>query len=281
MVVFGLNKSGQEVLNSPKKERNRLETPMSFAPNLSSTRLAEQYLEQLLIGDRQATRELIQQALSAGVEPYALLSELIWPTMETIQQMYKEDRITQIQLNLATRLNRSVCDQLAGRLPMQPKNGRKVLIFCGDAEPEELGGQIAADLFESAGYTVRFGGGGVPNDEILNMIGEFRPDLLVMFATLASGVPQVRKLIDYLREVNSCPNMQIMCAGGIYKRAEGLADEIGADLYAPDAPEAVRVAQTQPTRRHSLDQQTVGRMRRIRKAAIRRGEIDPIQAEAA
>ena len=29
-----------------------------------------------------------------------------------------------------------------------------------------------------------------------------------MFGTLPSGVPAVRKLIDYLREVGSCPSMQ-------------------------------------------------------------------------
>ncbi len=93
-----------------------------------------------------------------------------------------------------------------------------------------------------------------------------------MFATLASGVPAVRQLIDYLREVNSCPEMQVMCCGGIYKRAEGLAEEIGADLYAADANEAVRVAAESPERRATVDQQTVGRTRRVRKAAARRGE---------
>ena len=154
-----------------------------------------------------------------------------------------------------------------------------MLIFCGDAEPEELGGQITADLFESAGYTVRFAGGGVANDEILKLVGDFRPDLLVLFATLPSGVPGVRKLIDYLREVNSCPDMQTMCCGGIYKRAEGLAEEIGADLYAADAAQAVQVAASQQERRADLDQQTVGRARRIKKAAIRRSVRE--EAEAA
>jgi len=64
--------------------------------------------------------------------------------------------------------------------------------------------------------------------------------------------------------------MQIMCCGGIYKRAEGLAEEIGADLYAPDAAEAVKIANANPDRKATVDQQTVGRMRRIRKAAARR-----------
>ena len=86
----------------------------------------------------------------------------------------------------------------------------------------------------------------MPEDEVLKLIGDVRPDLLVMFGTLPSGVPAVRKLIDYLREVNSCPDMQVMCCGGIYKRAEGLAEEIGADLYAPDAADAVAHRQRPP-----------------------------------
>ena len=254
---------------------------MSLLPALSTTRLADRYLELLLTGDRQAVKAAIDEALITGVQPASLLAELIWPTMERMQALYKEDRITQMQLNLGTRLNRQITDQVAAKLPVGELNDRKVLIFCGDAEPEELGGQITADLFESAGYTVRFGGGGVANDEILKLIGDYRPDLLVMFATLPSGVPNVRKLIDYLRDVNSCPDMQVMCCGGIYKRAEGLSEEIGADLYASDGMAAVQIAEQQRETRANLDQQTVGRMRRIKKAAIRRAERDDSISEAA
>jgi methanogenic corrinoid protein MtbC1 len=235
-------------------------------------KFAQDYLDILLSGDRAACRTFLDTALANGNSPAELITQLVWPTMETVQALYKDDRITISALNLATRLNRSITDSLTTRLQRNDPNGKKVLIFCGDDEPEELGGQICADLFEADGWTVRFAGGGVPDDEVLNMIGEFRPDVLLMFATLPSGVPAVRKLIDYLREVNSCPNMQVMCCGGIYKRAEGLSEEIGADLYAPDGQAAVEVANANPTKRATLEQQTVGRMRRIRKAAARRGE---------
>lgn len=113
-------------------------------------------------------------------------------------------------------------------------------------------------------------GGGAPGDEVLTRIGDVRPDLLVRFGTLPGGVPAVRKLIDPLRKVNSGPEMQIMCGGGIYKRAGGLAEKIGADLYAPVAADVVRVAGGQPTRKATADQQAVGRTGRTRKAAARR-----------
>jgi MerR family transcriptional regulator, light-induced transcriptional regulator len=242
----------------------------STSTNQAFAALSQTYLETLLAGDRVACRKIIDHAIASSTLPYELLTKLVWPTMELLQQLYRDDRIAVASLNLATRLNRMMTDQLCAQLPRAEAKDKKVLIFCGDDEPEELGGQICADLFESDGWTVRFAGGGVPDDEVLKLIGEFRPDLLLMFGTLPAGVPAVRKLIDYLREVGSCPNMQVMCCGGIYKRAEGLSEEIGADLYAPDAAEAVEVANTQADRKATVDQQTVGRTRRIRKAQARK-----------
>jgi methanogenic corrinoid protein MtbC1 len=261
--VVKMGKTAFELRICPRSE-------MSMSAITSVTSKA--YLEALLNGNRVESRKIVTDSIEAAIDPYTLLTELVYPTMELIQDLYRDDRISISSLNLATRLNRTMTDQLCAQLVRKASNGKKVLIFCGDDEPEELGGQICSDLFECEGWNVRFAGGGVPQDEVLKLIGEVRPDLLVMFGTLPSGVPLVRQLIDYLREINSCPEMQIMCCGGIYKRAEGLADEIGADLYAADAAAAVKVAAESPQRRATVDQQTVGRTRRIRKAAARKAQ---------
>jgi methanogenic corrinoid protein MtbC1 len=250
---------------------------VTLTENTVGQSLLAAYLEPLLAGERAACRQIIDRALSDGCTAAQLLTDLIWPAMERIQTLYREDQITQSSLNLATRLNRTLTDQLAARLDHKSSNGRSTLVFCGHAEPEELGGQIAADLFEADGWSVRFAGGGVPEDEVLKLIGDLRPDLIILFATLPSAMPAVRRLIDYLRQVNSCPQMQILCCGGIYKRAEGLAEEIGADLYAPDAASALVVATENPTRRATVDQQTVGRTRRIRKAAARKAGVTEVK----
>lgn len=240
----------------------------------ASAVLVQPYMDALLEGDRMTARRIVEGALNqGGIPAELLLTDLVYVAMEKIRAAYKDDEITITQLNLATRLNRYYADVVGSKLEQAPLNGKRVLVFCGADEPEELGGQITADLFQAAGWEVKFAGGGVPEDEVLKLIGEERPDLLVMYATLATGVPGVRKLIDYLREVNSNPEMQIMCCGGIYKRAEGLAEEIGADLYAPDAASAVEVAVRQSGRRATVEQQTVGRSRRLRKAAIRKAPV--------
>src|SRR5688572_15090902 len=132
---------------APERKRPMLSASNTAVP----TALAQTYVEPLLAGDRNAARQTIDGALAQGFEPIDLLNGLIWPTMELLQSLYREDRITISSLNLATRLNRSITDQLTVHLTRATNNGKNVLIFCGDDEPEELGGQITADLFESAG----------------------------------------------------------------------------------------------------------------------------------
>ena len=119
----------------------------------ASNLLSQQYIEPLLAGNRSACRQLIDTALAKGIASYDLLTKLVWPTMELIQTLYREDRIPLATLNLATRLNRTLCDQLAGGLPRAEANGKKVTIFCGNDEPEELGGQpgVLTDLREIVG----------------------------------------------------------------------------------------------------------------------------------
>ena len=240
------------------------------AIHLGNTPLFQHYVQTLLAGDRPKCRELIEKAAECGVAPRQLLLELCWPATEAIRVLYKEHKISLAAHHMATRLNRATVDRICGSLPMSEPNGRKVLVLCCDNEPEELGGQITADLFEAEGFEVKFLGGSIPNDETLHILGVWRPDLLCLFSTMPKDMPLMRQLIDYLRDVGSVPGLQVMCCGGIYARAEGLAEEIGADLFAADAADAVRVAMDNPHQRATPDQQTVGRSRRVRKAAAKK-----------
>ena len=102
--------------------------------------------------------------------------------------------------------------------------------------------QAACDLLEAAGYEVYFTGGGVANDEIVNQVGEMDTDILVVFGAVPGTVPQTRLLIDHLHAIGVCPKVQVVVGGGVFNRADGLAEEIGADGYRATAPEAVELA---------------------------------------
>ena len=90
---------------------------------------------------------------------------------------------------------------------------------------------------------------------------EQRPDVLLMFSSAASDAPNIRRLIDTIREVGACPNTQIAVGGGVFNRAEGLAEEIGADIWSDTPAGMITCMNTQPERRATAEQRTVGQSR--------------------
>lgn len=233
----------------------------------------ERYLEALLTGDRRQCRAIIEDILhrnSASIP--GVYCDIIWPIMMEVEKLYRADKITSAQEHMATRINRTIVDQLQNKLPRQQQTDRKAAICSSLRETSELGGQMVADMFESAGWDVRFLGGGLTNDDILSYINEFSPEVLVIYGTQPSETPEIRSIIDRIREVNACPNMKIMLSGGIFGRAEGLWEEIGADLYAENAVDAVQVAsdgnqKIQPVR-------TINQRKRKQMAASARKSAD-------
>ena len=141
---------------------------------MRNDRLLERFLDPLLEGRRQECRQVFVEAIEAGVEPDKLYRSMIWPAMEHVARLYRADQINAAQEHMATRINRLVADQLQAFLQRNAPNGKRILIACADGEPEELGAQMCADLFESDGWVVHFLGGGVPH-AVLPLVPRSRP----------------------------------------------------------------------------------------------------------
>ena len=237
--------------------------------------LLTEYLDPLLRGRRQDCRELIQSALSQGIQPRRLYHELLWPAQLHVETMYREDRINLAAEHMATRINRTVADHLQSRLDRLPPRGKRILITCAADEKEEFEAQMCADLFEADGWDVYFLGGGVPRDEITSLVGQLQPDILFLFGSKPTDAPAVRDLIDQVRLINAAPDMNIMVTGGVFNRAPGLWREAKADLFAPTVNDALVLA-TQAKAR-TPDVRVVGAPKKRRR---RRRPPLLVQAEA-
>lgn len=237
---------------------------------MSQDILIERFFETLIGGHRAAAREIVYETLRSGVAPQRVITDLFWPTYETVERLYRSDQLTRLSHQLSTRLLRVLLDQHSVLLKPVAGGvgaGRSILAFCGPRDSDELGAQMAVDLLEQQGFDIAFAGGNVPNDEILQHVNENHPDVFMMFCGGANDLPNIRQLIDSLHEIGACPDLQIVLGGGIFNRAEGLAEEMGADLWANSPLELVELMIEEPTRRAAADQRTVGRRRRARREA--------------
>jgi methanogenic corrinoid protein MtbC1 len=201
--------------------------------------IVETMLPSLLAGDRAAVRALVSRALASGVVAEDFTEQVAWPIHEALHKLHRHDQIERISFNYATRLLRQVVDQVQLAYERRERNGRTVTLFCGSGENEDLGGQMAADMLEAAGFAVHFAGGGIASDEILEETSRRHPDFLVLFASSASDAPGIRAIIDRVREVNAHPDMEIAVGGGVFNRADGLAEAVGATRFARTPRELV------------------------------------------
>ncbi|MDG2095050.1 MAG: cobalamin B12-binding domain-containing protein [Phycisphaerales bacterium] len=223
--------------------------------------MKERLFPMLVTGDRVGSRAIVSEALDAGVSAENLTQECYWPLLDMINTLYRQDKMASLAHHYSTRLLRSLVDQAQANYKQQSSRGRNIMLFCGETEVDDLAAQMVADLAEADGYTVNFGGGGVSWDEIMNEVNTRTPDVLLLFSSAAVDAPNIRILIDSIRDIGACPGMQIAVGGGVFNRAEGLAQEIGADLWATTPRELIASLGTNPEQRATPEQRTVGRRR--------------------
>jgi methanogenic corrinoid protein MtbC1 len=227
----------------------------------------QRFFEILIRGDRPAAGRFVEEQRAAHADAASLIGGLFWPVYELSDRLYREDQLSMLSYRIATRLLRVLLDRLeleagpAGEAIEPGEAPRSVLAVCGPTDPDELGAQMAVDLLEAAGHSVVFAGGGVPFDEIRTRVQETQPDVLLLFSSAPGDLPQIRQTIDMLHEIGACPETQIVVGGGVFNRAEGLAEEIGADLWAEEPIELVDMICHESDHRAAEDQRTVGRAR--------------------
>lgn len=228
--------------------------------------ILEEYLSALLEGDRSRCRSIIEKVLQKGTPTNTVYADIIWPTMVEIERLSREELISPAAEHLSTRINRNIVDQLQNKLPRKPIKNKKIIVCCAKEELQELGAQITADLFESDGWEVKFLGGGLTNDDILAYVNKYAPDILLIYGTTPKQAPSVRQLIDTIKAVNAWPHIRIMVSGGLFNRADGLWEEIGADMFAETAVEALNVAASE--RKAEPEQQTFNRRKRKHRRVL-------------
>lgn len=221
-----------------------------FIENLFST---------LISGERNASRRLVDAAFDHGIDAGTLAREVFWPTLNNITTLYRQDSITRLAQQYATRSLSTMISQVQPHYEIAESRNRTICMFCGPDELDDLAARLTADLLEADGYTVFFGGGNIAHDDILAEVHERKPDVLLMFSAGGADAPGLRQLIDHVRGINALPDMQIVVGGGIFNRAPGLAEEIGADLWATGPEELLEQLHQHPDARADLEERTVGR----------------------
>lgn len=231
--------------------------------------LLTRYLQPLLAGRRAECFDLIAEAINRGHEAEQVAYDVVWPAMAQVERLFRDDRIDLAIDNMACHINRTVAGQLQPHLAKREATGRRVVITAPDERRAEVGAQMLADLCQADGWDVYLISSSVPHDELLKLVGELRPEALLIYGTQPQEVPNVRRLVELVREIGVCPTMNIVAAGGVFDRVDGLWQEVGADACVPWPRDAVKMISELPPRQPGPRRLgIVKKRRRRRKVAV-------------
>jgi 5-methyltetrahydrofolate--homocysteine methyltransferase len=169
-------------------------------------------------------------------DPLSIIEEHLRPAMERIGELYDKGKIFLPQLILAAQTVKPVFDKLTSMLPSDSQ-GETFVIATVKGDVHDIGKNIVASVIRSSGYRVVDLGKDVDTSKIVEAVERERPVALGLSAMMTTTVSRIKEVVEKLKE----KNLKIPVIAGGASLNEKLAKELGADYYAKNASEAVKI----------------------------------------
>jgi methanogenic corrinoid protein MtbC1 len=96
-------------------------------------------------------------------------------------------------------------------LGQAPRRGESVIVASVQGEGHVLGLRMAADVFDGAGFKVRFLGADVPEESLLALVAEHQPAIVALGVTLPASAPWLIRSLRELRDRG--PDLRLIVGG--------------------------------------------------------------------
>ncbi len=184
------------------------------------------------------TRKALENHAAEDILNHALI-----PAMEMVGDEYEHGEKFIPEMLLAAEAMSAALELLKPLLARsETKKAGKVVMGTVEGDVHDIGQRMVCIMLEGAGFEVHSLGADVPTPDFVNAVKTTSPDILGMSALLTTTAPRMKSVIEALRKEGLRDKVKIMVGGAILNQR--LADEYGADGYAPDAASATRLART-------------------------------------
>ncbi len=194
--------------------------------------------EALFRGDILKVREITQRALLEKIEPKEILEQGLIKGMKVIGIKFKDNEIFLPEVLLASRAMYGGMELLQPKLIKDGvKAVGKVIIGTAKGDLHDIGKNLVAMMLRGGGFEVIDLGIDVPPEKFLKASQEHQPDIVGISALLTTTMIGMRDVITILKKASLRSKIKVMVGGAPV--TQEFADEIGADVYAPNAATAV------------------------------------------
>ena len=191
------------------------------------------------VSDVEEIKETVDRTLKSGVDPLEILNTLN-QALDEVGRRYEKGEYFLSELIMAGVLSTEVTNLLEPHLIRSRRRSLgKVVIGTVRGDIHDIGKNILVMMLRSAGFDVVDLGVDVPAENFANAIEEKQANILGLSALLTSSMDEMKKVIETVEKRGLRNRVKIVVGGRPLTRE--FAKEIGADGYAKDAVEGVKV----------------------------------------
>jgi 5-methyltetrahydrofolate--homocysteine methyltransferase len=205
----------------------------------------EQYLEKIsqavVKGDQNATIDDVSKALDEKVDANAILQQGLIPAMGQVGRLYEQGEYFVPEMLISARAMKAGLEIIRPILvdaDVKPVGMIAVGTVQGDLH--DIGKNLVGMMLEGAGFEVHDLGTDVSAQQFIDAIRTRKVDMIGMSALLTTTMPMMASTIESIRTAGLRDRIKIIIGGAPITQA--YADRIGADGYAPDASQVVKLA---------------------------------------
>jgi len=188
--------------------------------------------------DEARVAELTSEALSGGVEPVAIIQQGLTPGMAEVGRLFEEGEYYLPELLIAAEAFKAAVELVKPHLGEAMATKGTVVLGTVEGDIHDIGKNIVALMLETNGYQVIDIGIDVPIARFAEAQAESGAQIVGASAMITSTLPALKRVVEDVRAKS--PGAKVLIGGAPV--TPELVAAYGADRYAGDAIEAVRVA---------------------------------------
>ncbi|MGV8120242.1 MAG: B12-binding domain-containing protein [Candidatus Xenobiia bacterium LiM19] len=177
--------------------------------------LFDDYCASLLSGKTADCRQIVEDLLKAGIDIKELYSLLFQASLFRVGELWETNRIAVAVEHMATAITERLMSLAYPALFSGERGSKTAVISCAANEYHQVGGRMAADIFELNGWHSYFLGANTPVDVLTKFIQEKKPDIIGLSMAVYFNMP---RLIEALNKITTLtPGIPVFLGGQAFR----------------------------------------------------------------
>lgn len=207
----------------------------------SKEELIQKLADAVVEMDEATTVEIANKIVENKIDAYEAIDKGLSGGMAKAGQLFEDEEYFIPELLMCSDAMYAGLAILRPHLKFQ-ENGKKESVVIGvvEGDTHDIGKNLVKIMLETSGYDVIDLGRDIPPEQFVSVAKEKGAKIIAISTLMTTTMDGMAEVIRILEKENIRQQFKIMVGGGPI--SQSFADKIGADAYASNAAEAVRLA---------------------------------------